>query len=164
VAEQRGAGCPGNRRGSQTARQGLLGSGTKRSLHRLPRQGTENRGMSPYGYPVSTIQPPRLPLSGGSRVEEPVRARGSRLEQASSCLRLSSGTDIEENLTPRHNDSDFQPGAFTLSLAHLSTTSQRYRECARTIIPPPMCLHRAQAQVCVAGKPTTTAQLLTGGT
>ena len=27
--------------------------------------------------------------------------------------------------TPRHNDSDFQPGAFTLSLAHLSPTSQR---------------------------------------
>ena len=35
---------------------------------------------------------------------------------------------------PRHNDSDFQPGAFTLSLAHLSTTSQRYRERARTKI------------------------------
>jgi hypothetical protein len=38
-----------------------------------PREGTENRGISPYGYPVSTIQPTRLPLSAGSGVDGPVR-------------------------------------------------------------------------------------------
>jgi hypothetical protein len=31
------------------------------------------RGISPYGYPVSTMQPTRLPLSAVSGVDGPVR-------------------------------------------------------------------------------------------
>jgi hypothetical protein len=74
VDEWRRAACSGDGWDPQGTRQSLLASGTKRSLSRLLRQGTDNNiGMSHYGYPVSTIPPPRFPLSGGSGVEEPVR-------------------------------------------------------------------------------------------
>ena len=86
----RRAACSGDGCGPQGTRQGLLASGTKRSLSRLLRPGTtDNNGMSHHGYSDSTISSPRFPLSGGSGFEEPIRA----------ILRQSLGADVKEKLS-----------------------------------------------------------------
>src|ERR1019366_4718229 len=53
----------------------------------------------------------------------------------------SSGTDSEENLTLRHNDSDFQPGAFTLS----PCSSEHHQSAPQNFVQPhPSRCERAQ--------------------